>query len=344
MMKRVYLIGALLLLILAACNKENEFPNYKYSTVYFPYQSPIRTIVLGEDIFDNTLDNQRKFMIMASMGGVYENKKDVTLNVELDNSLAQNLRFDANNGGGEVVAMPSNYFILPKEMKITIPAGKVLGGLEVQLTDAFFADPRSVKNTFVIPLRITSVSNVDSVLRGTSAKTDADPRKAGDWSVAPKDYVLYAVKYINPYHGAYLRRGITEVKGAGGATDLDTTVVYRNEFVERDQVVNMFTRALTQDTMSLNSRNKGNVNAPFQLVLNFDNNGKVTVSGPAAAMYTVTGNGQLTKKGDMWGNEKRDVVHLKYQVDFGTTIHNFTDTLVMRDRGVKFETFAPVVP
>lgn len=342
-MKRVYLIGVLLLSILAACNKENEFPNYKYSTVYFPYQSPIRTIVLGEDVFDNTLDNQRKFMIMASLGGVYENKKDVTLDVALDNSLAQKLRFDANNGGGEVVAMPSNYYILPKEMKINIPAGKVMGGLEVQLTDAFFADPRSVKNTFVIPLRITSVSNADSVLRGTSAKAGADPRKAGDWSVAPKDYVLYAVKYINPYQGAYLRRGVTEVKGAGGNTSLDTTVVYRNEFIERDQVVNLFTKALTQDTISLNSKNKGNVNAPFQLVLNFDDNGKVTVAGPAAAAYTVSGNGQLTKKGDMWGNEKRDVLHLKYQVDFGTTTHNLTDTLVLRDRGVKFETFAPVV-
>ncbi|WP_162303797.1 DUF5627 domain-containing protein [Paracnuella aquatica] len=342
-MKRVYLIGALMMVLLAACNKENEFPNYKYSTVYFPYQSPIRTIVLGEDIFDNTLDNQRKFMIMASMGGVYENKKDVTLSVELDNSLAQRLRFDPNNGGGEVVPMPSNYYVLPNEMKIKIPAGKVIGGLEVQLTDAFFADPRSVKNTFVIPLRITGVEGADSVLRGTSAKAGADPRLAGDWSVAPKDYVLYAVKYINPYHGAYLRRGVTEVKGEGGNTSLDTTVRYRNEFIERDQVVNLFTRSLTQDTISLNSKNKGNVNAPFQAFLNFDNNGKITVTGPANATYTVTGSGQLTPKGDMWGNEKRDVLHLKYSVNFGATVHNLTDTLVIRDRGVKFETFAPVV-
>ena len=38
-------------------------------------------------------------------------------------------------------------------MKIIIPAGKVMGGIEVQLTDAFFADPRSIKNTFVIPLK-----------------------------------------------------------------------------------------------------------------------------------------------------------------------------------------------
>jgi hypothetical protein len=45
----------------------------------------------------------------------------------------------------------------------------------------------------------------------------------------------------------------------------------------------------------------------------------------------------------MWGNEKRDVLYLKYKVDFGTTTHNLTDTLVMRDRGVKMETFTPVI-
>jgi hypothetical protein len=100
---------------------------------------------------------------------------------------------------------------------------------------------------------------------------------------------------------------------------------------------------MTQDTMLLNAKNKGNVNVPFQLVFNFDNNGKFTISGPASATYTASGNGELVKKGDIWGNEKRDVLHMKYQVVFGTTTHNYTDTLVLRDRGVKFETFTPVV-
>ena len=86
-MKRVFLLSLVLLSILTACNKDWEFPDYKFSTVYFPYQAPIRTLVLGEDIFDNTLDNQHKFMIMATMGGVYENKKDIGLKVAVENSL-----------------------------------------------------------------------------------------------------------------------------------------------------------------------------------------------------------------------------------------------------------------
>jgi hypothetical protein len=341
-MKRAFLISFVLLSILTACNKKWEFPDYKYSTVYFPYQSPVRTLVLGEDVYDNSLDNQHKFLIMATMGGVYENKKDITLEVSVDNSLANNVKFNAANGDS-VVAMPDNYYFLPKDMKISIPSGKLMGGLEVQLTEAFFADPRAIKNTFVIPLKIKSAANVDSVLTGSSTLPAPDRRKAGDWSVVPKDYVLFGVKYINPYHGSYLRRGVDEVKGNNGNTTLDTTVVYHNAYVEKDEVVSLFTKSLTQDSISLNAKNKGNINEPFKLVLNFDNSGKCIVTGPASATYTITGNGEFVKKGDTWGNEKRDVLYLKYNVDFGTSTHTLTDTLVMRDRGVKFETFRPVV-
>ncbi len=340
-MKRLFLISFILLSLFTACNKDWQFPDYKYTTVYFPYQSPVRTIVLGEDIYDNTLDNQHKFSIMATMGGVYENKKDIALDVSVDNSLTQQLKFNTANGDS-VFAMPGSYYIMPKDMKIVIPSGKLMGGMEVQLTDAFFADPRSIKNTFVIPLKINAVTNADSVLKGASSLPSPNRIKPADWSTVPKDYVLYAVKYINPYHGSYLRRGVDIVKGVGNAA-LDTTVVYHNTYVEKDQVVSLFTKSLTQDTISLNAKNIGNIDEPFRLLLNFDNAGKVSISAPASATYTVSGTGEFVKKGDSWGNEKRDVLHLNYQVSFGATTHSLTDTLVLRDRAVKFETFTPTI-
>src|ERR671920_311495 len=117
-MKKTFPILFILLSILASCNKDWQFPDYKYTTVYFPYQSPVRTLVLGEDIIDNTLDNQHKFQIMATMGGVYENKKDVTIDVSIDTSLASKLKFNALNGD-DVVALPDNYYTFPsKDMKI----------------------------------------------------------------------------------------------------------------------------------------------------------------------------------------------------------------------------------
>ncbi|WP_121357560.1 DUF5627 domain-containing protein [Flavisolibacter nicotianae] len=342
-MKRTLLIASVLLTVLTACNKDWEFPDYKYTTVYFPYQSPVRTLVLGEDIYDNTLDNQHKFLIMATMGGVYENKKNITLNLEVDEALGQHLKFETPSGDS-VFVLPSNYYTLPKDKQIVIPSGKLMGGIEVQLTDAFFQDPRSIKNTFVIPLRIASVTGADSVLRGRTELASPDRRKPGDWVIAPKDFTLYAIKYINPYHGSYLRRGVDVVTGAGGNTALDTNFIYHAPYVEKDQVVSLATRALDENSVTLTTRNKGsNLDVPFQLVLKFDNQGKVTVSNPATATYTITGNGEFVKKGDMWGNQQRDVLHLKYQVNFGTTVHTITDTIVIRDRGVKMETFNPVV-
>jgi hypothetical protein len=262
----------------------------------------------------------------------------------VDNTLTQNMKFSLPTGvGGNVLAMPANYYSLPQNMQINIARGKMSGGIELQLTDAFFADPLAINTTYVVPLRITQANNIDSVLKGKSSVANPDRRKPENWSIVPKDYILYAVKYINPYHGTYLRRGVDEVKGNNGNTALDTKIVYHGQYVEKDEVCNLTTNSLTDNTLALVARNKDNSTASFQVRLKFDNAGKVVVSTPAAVPYTVTGNGEFVKKGDMWGNEKRDVLRLKYQVNFGTATHNFTDTIVMRDRGVKFETFNYVI-
>ncbi|UZH54483.1 DUF1735 domain-containing protein [Salinimicrobium tongyeongense] len=85
-------------ILFASCeNEEWEFPDFEYQTVYFAHQYPVRTITLGEDIFDTSLDNEWKFQIMATTGGVYENPADVTVDITVDNSLVDGLAFE---GGG----------------------------------------------------------------------------------------------------------------------------------------------------------------------------------------------------------------------------------------------------
>ncbi len=239
--------------------------------------------------------------------------------------------------------MPANYYNLPINMQIVIPSGEIMGGIEVQLTDAFFEDDLSIRNTYIIPLVITSVTNADSVLRGQTEIDTADRRVAGDWSVVPKDYVLYAIKYINPWHASYLRRGIDVVKGNNGNTALDNTIVYHEKYVEEDQVCSAKTISMSRISIPLKTKNKDNTDLSFELLLEFDDEGKCTISNPASASYVTTGQGEYVEKGDMWGGEKRDVLHLNYTIDFGTTTHTLTDTLVMRDRGIKFETFVPFV-
>jgi hypothetical protein len=343
-MKNFIFILLIILAVFSACeNQDWEFPDFDYSTVYFPYQSPVRTLVLGEDyIFDNSLDNEHKCLIMATMGGVYENKKDVTIDVVIDNWLCENLRF-GSTGGDSAIAMPANYYNLPQDRQIMIPSGEIMGGIEVQLTDAFFEDSLSIKNTYIIPLVITSVTNADSVLRGQTEIDTADRRIANEWSIEPKDYVLYAIKYINPWHASYLRRGIDVVKGNNGNTALDNIIVYHEKYIEEDEVCNSKTTSMSGVSIPLKTKNKDNTDLSFELLLEFNNEGKCTITNPASALYTTIGQGEYVEKGDMWGGEQRDVLYLNYSIDFGTTTHTLTDTLVMRNRGIKFETFNPFV-
>jgi len=102
--------------------------------------------------------------------------------------------------------MPQNYYTLSSN-QITIPAGKVNGSIEVQLTDAFFNDPLAIKLGYVIPVRLLGSADVDTILHGKAAVANPDPRVAGDWEITPKDFTMFAVKYVNKYHGNYLHRG-----------------------------------------------------------------------------------------------------------------------------------------
>jgi len=334
-MKNIIFVSLIGIFLLASCkNQDIEYPDYKYTTVYFANQSPVRTLILGTDyVYDNSLDTAHQCIIYATMGGVYSNKADRTLDVVVDNSLCNNLTFE-NATGATVLPMPSNYYTLPSKTQIVIPSGSLMGGLKVQLTDAFFADPLALGKHYVIPLRITQVTNADSILSGKSIYTNPVRTNSAEWSILPQDYVLYAVKYKNPWDATYLRRGIE--------TAPDTTNVYHQKYVEYDQVVSsVASSSLTDLLISLNGKAKGNANLPFQLLLKFDKNGNCAITNPASVSYTITGSGKCVKNGDSWGSTKRDVLYLSYKVNFGSSIHSMSDTLVMRDRVEKSELFSP---
>ncbi len=322
-MKKLLNISLLLLTVFTSCkNEEWSFPDYDIQSVYFAYQTPIRTITLGEDIFDTSLDNQHKCQIMATTGGVYSNDGDVTIAISVNNSLTQGLKFNPPTYSGNVLPMPSNYYTLASD-KIVIPKGKIAGGVEVQLTDAYFADPLSTKVTYVIPLSMTSVTNADSILKS-------------------KNYIMYAIKYINMWTGNYLRRGKDQVEGKNGNASLTKAIVRRNQYVEKDEVKALSTQSLTQTVFPVVFKGAGNVDVNCPLLLTFDTNGNCTVAA-AEAGFTATGSGKFVKKGEKnsWGATDRDAIYLNYQVEHTDMRVNSTDTLVLRDRGVKMETFAP---
>lgn len=336
-MKKIFLFSLLLVLLSSCHNQEQVFDDYEYSTVYFAYQTPVRTITLGEDIFDTSLDNLHQCKIMATMGGVYTNKSNVVINFQVDNSLCDGILFKTLNTN--VVAMPSNYYTLSSN-QITIAKGEILGGVTVQLTDAFFADPLALTNHYVIPLVMTNVQNADSILQGAAKYLDSQRTNAADWDVLPKDYILYAIKYINPWEANYLRRGVDVITEGG----TKTTTVRHQTYVEDDEVIKLTTRSLTETTLPMTYKDDGGNNINVNLVLTFDDNGNCTISS-ATSGATASGSGSFVIDGEKksWGNTDRNALYLNYKVTLGTKQYNTTDTLVVRDRGVAMETFDVVV-
>ena len=316
-MKKVILMLAIILVGLISCNQEVVFPDFKYQTVYFAYQYPVRTITLGDDAFVNTdLDNAKKCQIYAATGGVYVSKKNVSIKIEVDNTLLRNgLLFSAGN---EILAMPREYYTLASD-KISIPNGTLSGGVDVQLTDAFFADTKAIKNTYVIPLKMTSVTGADSILGG-------------------KNFILYAIKYVNPWHGNYLRRGKDVVTGT-----INQTIVRHAQYVEQDEINKLSTKSLNELSFPVIIKDKDGRNISVTLTLKFDENAKCTISSGTSG-YTATGSGAFVKKGDKnsWGNKDRDALYLKYDINLSGINVSSSDTLVMRDRAVTFETFTPI--
>ncbi|NIG55044.1 DUF5627 domain-containing protein [Chitinophaga sp. Cy-1792] len=316
-MKMRILTLIMLYVVLASCNKTKDFPDFKYQTVYFAYQYPVRTITLGEDVFDTQLDNQHKCKIMATTGGVYYAKKDVTVNIAVDNSLLTN-GFLFGAGKSQVLPMPDHYYSLA-DNKITIPTGTLAGGVEVQLTDAFFADPKALSNNYVIPVRITSITNADSILAG-------------------KNFIFYAVKYVNTWHGNYLRRGTDVFTGS-----LNQTLSRHQQYVESDEVNKLTTSSLTSDVLPVVIKDKNGNNVTCNLLLTFDEAGVCTVVA-ANNTFTATGAGKFVKRGEKnsWGNQDRDALYLSYKITLADMQVATTDTLVMRDRAVTMETFTPI--
>jgi hypothetical protein len=211
-MKKLFLILTLIIGLLACENFDKTHPDFDYTTGYFPYQFPVRTLVLGDYIYDNANDNAHKFIISVAMGGVYQNTIDRVFDFEVDESLCNNIRFSAS--GDTIMALPASYYTLSSTDKITIPKGKLNGGVEVQLTDAFFNDPKSIKNKYVVPLILKTSNDVDSILSGKSGLSAPDPRVASEWDIVPKNFTMFAVKYINEYHGTYFYYGASTVKDA----------------------------------------------------------------------------------------------------------------------------------
>lgn len=337
-MKRIVFLILSLISLIACQNQDLEYENYDYSTAFFPYQYPVRTLVLGNYIYNNTNDNNHKFLISAAIGGLYSNNSDRTVNFVLDESLCKNALFENTND--TVRLMPSNYYKLSSPNQIVIPSGKYNGSVEIQLNDEFFQDSLAIKLGYVIPLRITGSNGVDSILQGkTNSLLNVDPRDKSSWEVLPKNYTMFAVKYINEYHGSYLHYGENKVKDLTG--NIIEENVYSEKHIEKNPTVKLITSGRYQVTMTTFLKSQV-MNGEFELILDFTGD-NCTITTPIDSDFIISGNGVFKHDKYVWGNKERDGIELNYSITKGNYIYEAKDVLIIRDRGVVMELFSPVL-
>lgn len=337
-------LGALTLTYASCYNADREFPDFEGgTTAYFAYQTPVRTLILGNDVWDNSLDNEHKIRIWSTMGGAYSGRNAYVEFVVAD-SLCNNLFFvdEGGNAANPVLPMPTSHY---KLMSNQIPyKGDVRGYVEVQLTDEFFNDPKSSENSYVIPLLMTNATGIDNILRGkmreglTPARVNTD-----DWEIPAMDYTLYCVKYMNPWQARYIRRGVDNIKEGdleGVNVRKDFSLVnsdpgrYTENLVNaKDEVCSIYTMNMTQAKFPISlkrlvtdSEGKLMPSIDCNLILTFNGN-KCTLSTDDEDV-TVTGEGEFITNGTekpeykdyQWGSSngrpvQRDILRLSYNVN-----------------------------
>ena len=322
-MKRYIKMVAALLALMAsftACeNGDQAFDDYEGgTTAYFAYQSPVRTIVLGDDEYDTTLDKAHKLKILATFGGSY-NGRNATVNVAVDNSLCDNLTFA---DGTPVKAMPKEYYQL-STTAFNFNGG-MQGGTEVQLTDDFFKDPDAVKNTYVIPLVMQNQTGFDRIATGTLKEGKTGSRtNASIWETAPRDYVMYCVKYQNKYSGWWLTNHNTSTDN-----------------IEKASQVQITTRTLNSSVYTVEFQ-EGSKILKAGLLLPFDDKENCTITSLTDGV-TATGSGSWADNGiHSWNNKDRDLMELNAEITFaGGVKKNLNEKLVWWRSGVSKEEFS----
>ena len=343
-MKNLFIYIILIVGVTACDNQEQVFPDYDQQNVYFPLQLPIRTLSMGEDRVDNSLDKEYKFDIGVSIGGMYENRQDWTVDFVVDPSLTDSA-YSVPNFTKPLIPLPTSYYTLNPSNAATIPYGNFNGLIRVELKEQFFNDPLSTTGQYVIPLLITGTS-ADSVLSGWPAIIGSEPdrRIESQWKsgLAPKDWVLYGIKFVNAYHGTYLHRGRDIISVEGEAID---TVVFRANHVVQDLTCKVRTTDLFNSATSFVGI-KYHVVKPdkYSMMLEFENpqgqSGDIIITPNPDAKWEVTGTGHyydLSESTEIWSEQVWQSMYLEYSYIDRKKEHHVYDTLVFRDRGIKWE-------
>lgn len=306
-MKKI-LIVLILSIAMVSCY-DDYIADFDYDGIYFPYQTDVRTFVVGEGM---------KIQVGAALGGVRTNNRDRIVSFQLDNTLVSPATLALMKGGAQYIkdalvpvtaltAIPAAYYTLSDPGKIVIKAGQHMGSVVMKVDSAkFLADPNTLFANYVLPLTITSA--------------DAD-------TILPlKKSAVIGLKYENMLFGNYWHGGVTVVKDAAGAT-LQTISYYTAVNQPENKVWKLKTVAPNQ---LVTNGISDQTSAKEEMLLTLDGT-NITVSTRTGSTFPVEANGTSTFNRAKLLQNRKILLNYKYVNAAGNTCFA-TDTLTFRNR------------
>jgi hypothetical protein len=306
-MKKI-LIVLLLAVAMGSCY-EDYITDFDYDGIYFPYQTDVRTFVVGEGM---------KIEVGAALGGVRENTRDRIVTFSIDNSLINAATLTAMKGGAPYIKdavapvttllpIPGNYYTLSNNNTMVIKAGQHMGSVVMKIDSAkFLADTKSLFANYAIPFNMLT-ADADTIL-------------------ATKRTAVIGLKYENMLFGNYWHGGVTTVKDAAGTT-IQTITYYTAVNQPENKTWKLTTvapNALVANGIS------DNTSAKEEMLLTLDGT-NITVSTRSGSTFPVTANGASTFNRAKLLQNRKILLNYKYVNAAGNTCFA-QDTLTFRNR------------
>lgn len=287
-MKKIKWLLFLASTTLLSCSFHDDPVEFDSTMVGFPNQTYVRNVIVGEGLQLN---------IGVTFSGIQNNNAQREVGYQIDPALVP---------AGKTL-LPSDYYTLGNPSSIIIEKGKLDGYLNVKLDSTkFLSDPKCLTGEYVIPIKLVSKNNIDSI------------------NVAKNNMVI-SLSYFAKQEANYTYTG-TVAKTKGGST---INVRYRNDPTQNNSF--RLLRTVAPTNLKLVADQTG-TNDPAKGVYSFlidvpIAGGNVTISADPASAVVVTSVGSSSF------NAATRTFTLSYAYTLADgTVCNAADTLVYRNR------------
>lgn len=307
-MKKIFIF--LLLSIVTVSCYEDYVNDFDYSSVYFAYQTDVRTFIVGEGM---------QIEVGVALGGVRENTISRNVEFKIDNTLVTPEILakmktgtvyikDAVATVTTLTPIPANYFSLSSPSGIVIKAGQHMGTVVLKADSInFLADAATLTAKYAIPLYIVSA--------------DADK------IVELKRYSVIGLKYENMLYGNYWHGGVTTVKDA--SENITQTIKYPTAIpVPDNQTWKM--KTVAPNALTINGYSNALSSSKAEMRITLDG-GNITISSVTGSTKVIQPDGNSSFNRAKLLQDRKIFLNYKFANADGTTSYA-QDTLTFRNR------------